>query len=68
MCHSSSAPVSESSAMRPTASPRTTSAATMIRRRSKRSLSTPPSSRKAIVGTVIAIPTSARAVGALESA
>ena len=68
MCHSSRAPVSESSAMSPTASPRRTSAATMTRRRSKRSLTTPPRSRKAMVGTVIVIPTSASAVGALDSA
>ena len=38
------------------------------RRRSKRSLRTPPRRRSASVGTVIATPTMARAVGALESA
>jgi hypothetical protein len=44
------------------------SAMTMMRRRSKRSLSTPPSSSRAMVGIVIVIPTRASAVGALESA
>jgi hypothetical protein len=40
----------------------------ITRRRSKRSLSTPPSSKNAIVETLIAIPTIDRAVGTLESA
>jgi hypothetical protein len=52
----------------PDGQPRTMSALTMMRRRSKRSLSTPPSSSRAMVGIVIVIPTSARAVGALDSA
>ena len=42
MCHSSSAPVSDSTAIAPIASPRATSAASIRRRRSKRSLRTPP--------------------------
>jgi hypothetical protein len=45
-----------------------TSAHSMIRRRSRRSLATPPISRKTIVGTVIAMPTSDIAVAALEIA
>ena len=68
MCQSSSAPVSDRTAITPIASPRATSAASIRRRRSKRSLMTPPSRRKAIVGTVMAIPTTASAVGVLESA
>ena len=36
----------------------------MIRRRSKRSLATPPTSRNTIVGTVIAMPTTPIAAGA----
>jgi hypothetical protein len=39
----------------------------MSRRRSRRSDIAPPISRNAIVGTVIAMPTSASAVGAFES-
>jgi hypothetical protein len=39
----------------------------MIRRRSIRSLRTPPSRRKATCGTVIATPTTDSAVGAFES-
>ena len=54
--------------MTPTATPRARSAKSMRRRRSSRSLSTPPSSRNAIVGIVIAIPTIESAAGALESA
>ena len=68
MCQTSSIPVSESIAMAPTASPRTTSAASITRLRSTRSLTTPPTSRKTMVGTVIAIPTIARAAGAFERA
>ncbi len=68
MCQSSSAPVSDRTAITPIASPRATSAASIRRRRSKRSLMTPPSRRKAIVGTVMAIPTTASAVGVFDSA
>jgi hypothetical protein len=39
----------------------------MIRRRSSRSLATPPTSRKTIVGTVIAIPTRDIAVAVSDS-
>ena len=46
---------------------RPTSAQSMTFRRSSRSLSTPPGSRKAIVGTVIPMPTSASAAGAFQS-
>ncbi len=67
-CHSSSMPVIDSSAMAATATPRVTSAASITRRRSRRSETTPPSSRNAIVGIVIAMPTSASAVGAFDSA
>ena len=68
MCQSSSVPVSDSTAISPTAAPRTTSAASSTRRRSKRSVTTPPISSSTIVGTVIAIPTIESAVGAFESA
>ena len=68
MCQSSRAPVSESSAISPTASPRRTSAATMTRRRSKRSLTHAAQEQEGDRGTVIVIPTSASAVGALDSA
>ena len=68
MCHSSRAPVIDRTAITATASPRPTSAASIRRRRSKRSLMTPPSSRNTIVGTVMAMPTTASAVGVLESA
>ena len=68
MCQSSSAPVSERTAIAATARPRATSAASITRRRSKRSLTTPPTSRNAIVGTVMAMPTTASAVGVFESA
>ena len=67
MCQISRAPVSDRTAIAAIASPRTTSAPSIRRRRSKRSLMTPPSSRNAIVGIVIAIPTIASAVGVLES-
>ncbi len=63
MCQSCSTPARASTAIRPTAKPRTTSVARITRRRSKRSLTTPPSSRHAIVGSVIAIPTIASALG-----
>jgi hypothetical protein len=39
----------------------------MIRRRSKRSLTTPPSSSSTMCGTVMAMPTTESAVGAFES-
>ncbi len=39
----------------------------MIRRRSRRSLATPPTSRNTIVGTVIAMPTSDIAVAVSDS-
>jgi hypothetical protein len=39
----------------------------MMRRRSKRSLTTPPTSRKRKSGRVQAMPTTASAVGAFES-
>ena len=67
-CQSSSAPASESAAIAPTARARIRSAATISRRRSKRSLRTPPRSRSTSVGTVMATPTMARAVGAFDSA
>ena len=56
-----------STPMTPTAVPRTASDAIITRRRSKRSLATPPSSRNATWGTVMASPTTARAAGALDS-
>src|SRR4029079_5100510 len=67
-CQSSSQPPTASAAMSPTASPRPTSAAIRIERRSSRSLATPPTSRNRMVGTVIAMPTTDSAVGASESA
>ena len=39
----------------------------MMRRRSNRSLATPPTSRKTIVGTVMAMPTSDIAVAVSDS-
>jgi hypothetical protein len=68
MCQSCSDPVSDSTAIRATARPRTASAASSTRRRSKRSVTTPPSSSSTIVGTVIAMPTIESAVGAFEIA
>jgi hypothetical protein len=66
-CQTSSAPLSASPARAMPATARSRSAAIMIRRRSKRSLATPPSSRNRIVGIVIAMPTTDIAVGVLES-
>ncbi len=67
MCHSSSAPASARIAIVPTANPRAASAQIITRRRSKRSLTTPPMSRNTIVGIVIAMPTMPSAVGSLDS-
>ena len=66
-CQSSSTPVSDSTAMTATASARTRSVAIMIRRRSTRSLITPPTSRNAAIGRVHATPISESAVGVSES-
>ena len=67
MCQISIMPVSESTASSPTATKRSRSEASMIRRRSNRSLATPPTSRKTIVGTVMAMPTSDIAVAVSDS-
>ncbi len=67
MCQISIAPVSESTASSPTATARRRSDASMMRRRSNRSLATPPTSRKTIVGTVMAMPTSDIAVAVSDS-
>ena len=48
-------------------SARSASAAIITRRRSNRSLTTPPNSRKTICGTVIATPTIESAVGAFDN-
>jgi hypothetical protein len=66
-CHSCSEPLSDRSPSAPTAPPRSTSAAIITRRRSNRSLTTPPSSNRAMWGIVIAMPTTDSAVGASES-
>ena len=68
MCHSASAPVIDRTARTPTATARVASAPSSTRRRSKRSLATPPTSSRTIVGTVIAMPTIASAVGVFDSA
>ena len=60
-------PLNASSASSPTATPRIRSEATITRRRSKRSLTAPPTSRRTMVGTVIAMPTNDSAVGASDS-
>ena len=62
------APVEERTARRPITTARSPSAASITVRRSKRSLTTPPGSRQAIVGTVIAIPITESAAGAFQSA
>ena len=59
--------MTDSTPITPTASPRTRSDAIITRRRSKRSLATPPSSRNATWGTVMASPTTASAAGAFDS-
>ncbi len=68
MCQSCSEPVSDSTAIRPTATPRTVSAAISTCLRSNLSVTTPPASSRTIVGMVIAIPTIESAVGAFEMA
>ena len=68
MCHSSSPPASESTARAPIATARTTSDSTITRRRSRRSLTAPPTSSRATWGTVIAMPTTAMAIGAFQMA
>ena len=67
ICHTSMAWVSASTASAAPATARSRSAATITKRRSKRSLATPPISRKTMVGTVIAMPTTDIAVGAFDS-
>jgi hypothetical protein len=49
------------------ATPRSVSASTITRRRSSRSLMTPPRRMKRTCGSVQATPTTERAVGAFES-
>ena len=66
--HSFSDPVTDSIASAASASARTASAHISTRRRSWRSETAPPMSRQTIVGIVIAMPTLARAVGALDNA
>ena len=66
-CQTSRTPASARPARTAPASARRRSAATISVRREKRSLATPPMSKNMIVGTVIAIPTSAIAVGELDS-
>ena len=60
-------PVSVSAASTADGRGRIRSAATITRRRSKRSETAPPTSSSTIVGTVIAIPTNESAVGAFDS-
>jgi len=67
MCQSSRAPASDKTPRIATLTMRSASAAIMTRRRSNRSLTTPPRSRKMICGTVIAMPTIERAVGVFDS-
>jgi len=65
--HSVRDPVAESTARRPMTAARSASAASITERRSKRSLTTPPGSRQAIVGTVMEIPITESAAGAFQS-
>ena len=67
MCQTSMAWVRASTASAAPATARSRSAATITKRRSKRSLATPPISKKTMVGTVIAMPTTDIAVGAFDS-
>ena len=67
MCHSSRTPASERTPRIATLTIRSASAAIITRRRSNRSLTTPPRSRKMICGRVIAMPTIERAVGVFDS-
>ena len=64
-CHSSMTPVSDRMPSSPIAAARTRSAPIMRRRRSYRSVKTPPRRRKAMSGSVQATPTTDRAVGTL---
>ena len=66
-CHRRRAPVAASTPSRPTATARTASEAIMTRRRSKRSLTTPPTSSSATWGMVMATPTTEKAAGAFDS-
>ena len=67
-CHRCNAPVSESTPIPAMAAHRTASATTITRRRSSRSLITPPTSTNTTCGIVMARPTSASAAGAFDSA
>ena len=58
---------SASAASTAIASPRPASASSITRRRSNRSLTAPPTSRHAIVGSDIAMPTIDSAAGAFQS-
>ena len=66
MCHSSSRPESARAPIVPTASARIRSAAIITLRRSKRSETTPPASRKTTWGTVMATPIVDSALGVFE--
>ena len=59
--------VNASTEISPTAQARPTSATSITRRRSNRSLTVPPTSRHAISGTVIAIPITESASGEFQS-
>ena len=65
-CQTSRTPASESAPITASTAARTRSAAIMTRRRSSRSLTTPPNSRKATIPDVHASPTSDRAAGSLD--
>ena len=67
MCQISRTPPIESTPRAATLTARSASAAIITRRRSNRSLTTPPTSRKTICGSVIATPTIESAVGTFES-
>ena len=65
-CQISIAPVSDSTPIAMSATARTTSAATSTRRRSTRSVTTPPVSRNATMPSVQAVPTIDSATGSLS--
>ncbi|CAN5703088.1 hypothetical protein BH24ACT26_BH24ACT26_23500 [soil metagenome] len=67
MCHSSIRPATDRIPIEPIAMQRTTSEAIITRRRSKRSLTTPPMSRKTTMGRLHATPTTDIAVGTFDS-
>ena len=66
-CHSSSVPVTASTPIAAIAAPLIPSESISTSRRSKRSLIAPPSSKSSTCGSIQATPTTASAVGALES-